>query len=628
MKVNHFQTIYESTGMNMHLITRKIMLLTVITILILSATGCTHKNTAPKPEKGVLDLRDWNFTESGIVALDGEWNFYWNKFLSYQELAKRKPELNIPVPETWDNYTIAHDFLPGEGFATYQIQVDTNLPVGTLLALRLKTVSSAYRVFINDKPLVEAGRIGTTVEEEKGEYTPQTAVFQIPNKEFNILIQVSNFHYARGGLWDSLYLGEADQIHNYENMLIGRENFFLGILVIMALFYMAVFFLLKELKYALYFSLLSLSAALCVDTVGEFLLINSHFPFDMVINIWYGAPGWMMLFLVMFMHELFPSVFSKTAAKIYLAVMIALQAIYIFIKPLYYTKYAFIANLSGLIAILLALAIILIGARKGYKSWLLNVISIIALFSGYLYDTLYLTIKMDNGVEEIFYWCSLTALILQMITQAQRIKNYFNNKASAELLLLQAQIKPHFLYNTINTIISVSRTDGEKARNLLIDFSQYLRRCFDFRGSDQLVSLADEIELAKAYVTIEKARFGNRLEADFRLDDNIGEIKVPILILQPIIENAIIHGILPKPEGGRVEIDIHRIGRVLMFRVSDNGVGMDNANLETLLEQQSQHIGLSNIDARIRRLYKRKWGLEIQSKLKEGTEIKWYTLIR
>lgn len=610
----------------MHMIQKKIFLIVITIILILSSTGCERINNAPKPENGILYLGSWDFEKSGIVSLDGEWSFFWNKLLSYADLKGKEQGINVRVPETWNSYKTEHEFLPGTGVATYRLRVETNLPKGALLALRLKTVSSAYNVFINDEFLVGAGTVGTDAETEQGEYNPQTAVFRVPDKQFDIIIQVSNFHYARGGIWDSLYLGNADQIHRYDNMLTGRETLLLGVLIIVALFYLAIFFQRRELKYTLYFALLCLAAAVSADTAGEFILINSAFSFRAVVSIWYGATGWMTFLLILFMHELFRSKFSEIAAKIFFGVMTAFQAIYFSVNPLYYTKYAAVANFSEIAAIITALIIVLIGARKGNKYWLLNAISVIVLLIAYFHDILYLTSNLDSQVKEVFYWGALSALAFQMVTQAQRIKTYFDNKASAELLLLQAQIKPHFLYNTINTIISVSRIDPEKTRILLIDFSEYLRRSFDFKGSDQLVSLSDEIELAKAYTAIEKARFGNRLNVNFHIKGDIERIKVPILVLQPIIENAIIHGILPKAEGGNVDIHIHRKGEELFFLVRDDGIGISKTNLNTILEPKESHIGLSNIDSRIRRLYKKR--LEIESNENQGTEVKWCTLIR
>ena len=322
-------------------ISKRISFVILSLILILTSTGCSVKSSAPGAEDGVLNLQNWDFAKSGIVSLDGEWSFYWGQLLTYGDLQETRQAFHGEVPQTWNNYKNGDTGLSGQGIATYCLRVETNLPIGTLLAIRLKTVSSAYKVYINDTYLIGAGIVSTETKAEKGEYHPQSGVFRVPNKEFDIIVQISNFHYARGGLWDSLSLEQADQIHIYENMLTGRETFLLGILLIIALFYMATFFLIRELKYTLYFAFLMMSAAFSVDSAGEFLLFGSNFPFRSVISIWYGATGWMTFFLVMFMHELFPSTFSKIATKIYFYFMVLLQLIYILVNPVYYTRFAF-----------------------------------------------------------------------------------------------------------------------------------------------------------------------------------------------------------------------------------------------------------------------------------------------
>lgn len=592
------------------------------TLLLVAGRGNVHVQQFPKPDKSVLDLTNWTFADSQIIPLDGEWDFYWNKLLSYQEVQQAKPDGRVLVPETWDQYSVKNKTLTGEGVATYRLKVETTLPKGTLLALRMRTVSSAYKLYVNDSLIAQARVVGNSVSEESGAYMPQVAFFPVPDKQFELIIQVSNFHYARGGIWDSMYLGNMNQIHNYDNRLIGKESFLLGVLLIIGLFYFAMFLLLRELRYTLYFALFSLSAAVSADTAGQFMLLNQIFPFDTVIGIWYGTTGWMTLFLILFMHELFPTSFSKVVSRIYLGFIACCQFVLIFIDPIYYTRYAYLFNSSEIAAIILTIAIVIMGAKAGYKNWILNAISILSLLIGYIHDTLYLTNNFHSPAKEIFYWAALIALVMQMITQAQRIKVYFDNKASAELLFLQAQIKPHFLYNTINTILSISRTDGDRARNLLMDFSQYLRRSFDFKSSDQLVCLSNEIDLAMSYIAIEKARFGSRLEINFHVEECIGDVKVPILVLQPIIENAIIHGVLPKPQGGTIDVQIRKEEQWLFFSVKDDGIGMSKQDIE----QNGSKIGLANIEFRLDKLYKQK--LQIESDANTGTEVKWCILIK
>lgn len=597
--------------------------------LLLLGTGKAHAiGETSEPEKSVLDLTDWNPDED-IISLDGKWDFYWGQLLSYEQVQHRTPDFGVIVPGTWDQYKTEHKDLSGEGASTYRLTVKTNLKAGTVLALKMRTVSSAYRLYVNDALVAQAGIVGTSAGEETGAYQPQVAIFSVPDSEFALIVQVSNFHYARGGLWDSIYLGSAKQIHYYDNMLVGKEAFLMGILLIIALFYLALFLLLKELRYPLYFSLLSLSAALSIDTAGQFLLGSMVIPFQTVIGIWYSATGWMTLFLLLFMHELFPTKFSKVASRIYLGLIAFYQFIFIFIEPVFYTKYFYLFNASEIAALIVVFAVVIMGAKAGYQNWRLNAVSILVLLIGYIHDTLYLTNYFHSPAKEIFYWAAFIALALQMITQAQRIKVYFDNKASAELLLFQAQIKPHFLYNTINTILSVSRTDGDQARNLLMDFSQYLRRSFTFKTSDQLVCLSNEIDLAMSYIAIEKARFGSRLNINFFAEEGIDAVRVPVLVLQPIIENAIIHGVLPKLRGGTVEIQIRREARWLLFSVKDDGVGMGKQEIDRLREQngsQISKIGLANIEFRLHKLYRQ--NLQIESNTNAGTEVKWRILIK
>jgi|GEM_PF-5805544 len=136
-----------------------------------------------------------------------------------------------------------------------------------------------------------------------------------------------------------------------------------------------------------------------------------------------------------------------------------------------------------------------------------------------------------------------------------------------------------------------------------------------------IVPLKNEIELAKAYVEIEKARFEERLEVVFEVPEDL-EVNVPRLMLQPLIENAIIHGILPKPEGGKIDVLVKQEAKQLVFKVNDNGIGMDTKKLLDILKQEKGNgVGIANIDSRLKKLYGK--GLEIQSSHGEGTEVTW-----
>ena len=217
-------------------------------------------------------------------------------------------------------------------------------------------------------------------------------------------------------------------------------------------------------------------------------------------------------------------------------------------------------------------------------------------------------------------------LLIQMLIKAMSIKDYYENKNAAELRFLQAQIKPHFLYNALNAIISISRYDQERSTKLLVSFSNYLRGCFNFKSTDNQTLLRQEMEHVNAYLEIEKARFEERIEFSIKLPEHL-DYHIPVLVLQPIIENAIVHGLLPKPEGGKIELIIMENGAYLEFSVKDNGIGMD---AKKILQEQSDEMGngiaLGNIDSRLRKTYGT--GLTIVSEKMIGTEVQWRIPIR
>lgn len=176
----------------------------------------------------------------------------------------------------------------------------------------------------------------------------------------------------------------------------------------------------------------------------------------------------------------------------------------------------------------------------------------------------------------------------------------------AELKALKAQIEPHFLFNALNVIGAYCRTDGEKAKELILNLSNYFRSTLEIEGD--FSTLERELVLIKAYVAIEEARFLNRLVVKFEIDENLLNMKFPILLLQPIVENSIKHGILKKIDGGIVSINIEDKENKVLVKISDNGVGFENAE-----KSQSTGIGISNINNRLKLLYGEKYKLDILS---------------
>ncbi|MFP5221754.1 MAG: LytS/YhcK type 5TM receptor domain-containing protein [Acidobacteriota bacterium] len=196
--------------------------------------------------------------------------------------------------------------------------------------------------------------------------------------------------------------------------------------------------------------------------------------------------------------------------------------------------------------------------------------------------------------------------------------------AHAEIRRLQAQINPHFLFNSLNTIASFCRTAPAQARELLLDLSRYMRRNLD--SSRGLIRLSEEIDQTRAYLAIERARFGERIKADIDLGPGAQDCLVPPLLIQPLVENAVRHGILAKEEGGLVRLTAWRENGHLLVEVHDDGAGMPDEQVRAIssagtLESLSEGIGARNSNQRLVQLFGPTYGLNVVSTVGEGTSI-------
>ncbi|WP_127588351.1 ATP-binding protein [Paenibacillus koleovorans] len=187
-----------------------------------------------------------------------------------------------------------------------------------------------------------------------------------------------------------------------------------------------------------------------------------------------------------------------------------------------------------------------------------------------------------------------------------------------EMAFLQAQIKPHFLYNALNTIIAFCLVDPVKTMGLLEELGEYLRGSFDFQNRDQLVPLKKELELVKSYLSLEKARFEERLTVEYHIDASLLSL-IPPLSIQPIVENAVRHGVTQRERGGRIGIRLTEAEDKVTVAVSDDGPGIGEAQLRRLLSEKREDggVGLLNIHRRLMHLYGS--GLRIESERGKGT---------
>lgn len=205
--------------------------------------------------------------------------------------------------------------------------------------------------------------------------------------------------------------------------------------------------------------------------------------------------------------------------------------------------------------------------------------------------------------------------------------------AAADLRALRAQISPHFMHNALAAISAHTRTDPERARELLSDFSDYLR--YSFAATGDYATVADELQAVQTYLELQRARFDDRLDITVQVAPEVLPVVMPFLVVQPIVENAIRHGFESRPGAGHIAVRGFSEGPLCIIEVEDDGDGMDPEYAKAVLAGDRRHpprnetsshaegaggIGLANVDRRLRAVYGPEYGLLLDTAPAAGTK--------
>ncbi len=237
-------------------------------------------------------------------------------------------------------------------------------------------------------------------------------------------------------------------------------------------------------------------------------------------------------------------------------------------------------------------------------AWLMtaNIMESIGVRAGILTET--------YAVAFLFYYLVIHVHISQQVNEEKEIK-----LREQRVSLMLSQIQPHFLYNTLNTITALCRANPKLAEETTIKFSRYLRENMYSMGENDTHPFSQELEHTNIYLDIEKLRFGDRVKVEYDIKSD--DFNMPILTLQPIVENAVKHGICKKIEGGTVKISTEKKGRDHIITIIDNGIGFE---LEKTLNDGRPHIGIQNVNERLKSTVKAE--MEITSFIGIGTTVR------
>ena len=583
----------------------------------------------PTAQNGVLDLTNWNFAKDGTIQLTGEWEFYWQQLLTYEDFKQGKSNIDFNgyqyVPDVWNSYNINGEQAKGTGYATYRLKVKNDNWHDTY-ALKILTMSTSYILMIDNQVIATSGIVGDSDKNTEPQYNTQSVSITPPSSEFEIIIQVSNFTYARGGIWRPVVFGYDSDIRKLTDKVSRNEMLLMGVLLIMMFYHFILYWVRKEDKSLLYAIIGLFVSMLRILVTGEYYITTlfQNISFSTIIFLEYGTLYWGLLAWVLFVQQLFPFEFNKHIIRVFVIISLFFSVLTSILPIHIYTNYLFLIEIYLVILLLYAVLRVVAAVIHDRDDAQLILYCSILLYTGYIIDVFIFMNLIPNITGGVFTTAVCVAVLLQAYIISTRYSRAMEQSKISEVAMLQAQIYPHFLHNAMNALAQLSYEGGDKAYDAITSFSEYLRYTYDLLPQSKIVPLTKEIELVKAYLEIEKLRFGDKLKYRIAIENSKG-INMPPFLIQPLVENAVRHGISKKIGGGIIAISGQKIDNLYKITIEDNGVGISKEVIDKVAvgeKTETMGQGLSNVNKRLMNEYNTRLSITINSE--KGTTVYFY----
>lgn len=565
-------------------------------LLIISGIVCHSRISdarTPAVRDGVLDLTEWNGQKAFEIA--GEWELYWDRLLTKREIGQGGYlPLIVEAPDKWSSHEINGVGLSGKGMATYRVHV-TGAEAGAQYGIRIQEMATVYRLYIDDALVARNGSFGDDESAPASDYRPQLTEFISSSESFDLILQIANDAYSTGGMWEPVIFGTYKQVSAFDRLLSNIGAFAVSALVVTCLFFLIFFSAQRGERDMLILSGIGALVLLRFLMIGDvaLTLIFPAMSISTMVRLNFLASFWIQFLLLYFVYYVYGNLVRKWQISALLVYSIA-STLFTLLFPFQTVTSAYMLMNGVLLLVIVVIAVQLTRAswqgREG-APLLLGAICLIMLL---IFYELFMPdrstgyyLLMNLHFDYMIFVFAQVAVVAQRYRRAQEL----------EVAHLKGQIRPHFIHNSLTSIISISRTDPDRARELLVDFSSYLRGFYDY-DRDELVTFKEELELVRAYVSLEQARFGEKLRVEYRIEAE--GFLLPSLILQPLVENAFVHGLREKDGGGTVTIYSGKVknGKIRVG-VRDDGVGI-SARTATA----RRGVGIENINRRLSRLYR------------------------
>ena len=616
--------------MKSHPLLKRLFLTILSTLLVVLSIICINTITAvtddiPDEYKnpGKMDLTYADFNDDIGLRLDGEWELYPNliiqpdEFDSHEPLTRQVPELNIKEHKIFDS-------------ATYRLSLDVKEGYEHL-AVTIPSIFTDSRVIVNEKTVHATG---TFVGSNSTFPSKEWRIIHPEDGKIEIIVHVINNGYALPGIDGRFEIGSIKFIDSLQKLRFAFDLSFTILPLFIGLFFIFIYIYTKSLKKYLFFGLLCFAFTARMIMINEVILVQffPQIPFNIgytlksisvplivagtiriakeysgklipspLINAVYVITGLHILVLI-----IFPNSFSSRLTPLFLIILmliISVFSIMMFTCSIFPIKNS-IFSYTGFISI----SICSIHDCLTYMRYIEG--EFILGYAFFAYVTIY-SLLMAKAHSEAYHKSQrLSDGLRKALYRAER------NEAA----YMNAQMKPHFLFNTLNTIAEYCTQNPKEAEHLIIVLAKYLRKTIDYGSAGSTVFLEKELLHVREYIEIISSRFQD-IEFIFNIPEELPPAKIPPMILQPLIENCVNHGIRKREGDGLVVIDVDVENEYVRISVTDNGTGITPQRLETILNypDDTGRIGLYNVDHRLKKEFGE--GINIETELGVGTKM-------
>ncbi len=351
------------------------------------------------PDDGVLDLRSWQFETSEPIALNGEWHFYNGKLLS-QVPVDGSPQ-RVTVPDIW-NALSRDDMSQGKGSGTYALRLllPPNCPK---LGIDIPTISSAFKLLANGKTIASAGIVGSDAASSEPAYRPQVAPLPDGCAEVQLLLQVSNYHHARGGLWDELQLGRFDALRSQFNNDLQVSLFLTSASLLLGMYHVMIWSQRRHDVSPLVFAGLCLSLGVRTLCTEEIYLLQMFpdIPFDLELRIEYLSIITLVSLGLLFVAVIFPEDFNRRLLMVLEAPLI-LYALLVLVTPMaVFTAGLAFFHVLVVVTVLSSLYVVTLALIRRRDGSILYAFSITAVALFMLHSVFTTVVPTAKGLEAL-----------------------------------------------------------------------------------------------------------------------------------------------------------------------------------------------------------------------------------